>query len=171
MKKKITSIFEYNALKIIYTHFSTWWNNIFMSLSVSHDLKNSQMSIKKLKIWQTKFFPKSTNVGFCDNFIARSLVLIPKYTICEFYGYWTVFKKTRQFWIWKKKQITFFFFVFFQKNSKPWKFHFFFYLNHCKIVQKNTTEKHSFLDFAVNFFFWKNTKKKAFFFSNSKLGA
>ena len=32
--------------------FTTWWNNCFMGFSVSHDFKNQQMNLEKLKIWQ-----------------------------------------------------------------------------------------------------------------------
>ena len=47
-------------------------------------------------------YQKSINVGFCDNSINRSLVLILKYMFYKFYGWPTILKKMRIFWIKKK---------------------------------------------------------------------
>ena len=83
-----------------------------MSSSVSHDFKTPQMSLGKAQIWP-KFenYQKLTNVGFCDNFFDRSLVLILKYTVCEFYGC-TIFFKGNKDILNLKKTIEFFFFKF-----------------------------------------------------------
>ena len=46
------------------------------------------------------FFHKSTkfkNIIFCDNFIDKSLVLILKYAVCEFYGCAIILKEMRLF--------------------------------------------------------------------------
>jgi len=62
------------------------------------------MNLKKTQIWQkienvAEYYQKLTNVGFCDNSIDKSLVLILKYIVYEFYGCTSVFKEMRQFGI------------------------------------------------------------------------
>ena len=60
--------------------FSTHLNIVFMSLSVSHDFrkptnepqKNTNLAKKKIKNFAQNH-QKSTNIGFCNNFINRSL--------------------------------------------------------------------------------------------------
>ena len=90
---KITSICHHNALlriwNLIYMIIFVHLNNFVISLSVSHDFNNQQMILGKPKFGQIlKILPKLFD---------RSLVLILKYIVCEFYGCTTVFKDTRIF--------------------------------------------------------------------------
>ena len=48
---------------------------------------------------------KTTNVGFCDNSFDRSLDMILKYTVSEFFDRKTYFDEITVFWIWKKKKM------------------------------------------------------------------
>ena len=104
------------------------------------------LTILKIHKWATenpKFYQnhqKSTNVGFCDNSVDRSLVFILKHIVCEIYGYATGFKEIRQFEFEKKKKCCFFFWYFSKKILNNENFILFF-LNHCKIVQKKKTRE------------------------------
>ena len=94
------------------------FSDFFMSLSVFHDLKKSQLSHGKLKIWKKnrKFwqnYQKPTNVGFCDNSFNRSLDLILKYIVCNFHGCTTVLRKWGYFEFKKNKL---------QDRAKNWQF-------------------------------------------------
>ena len=73
-------------------------------MSVSHDFKTHKWASKTSKFGKkSKILPKSSQinkirVGFCDNSIDRSLVLVLKHVVCKFYGCASVFKETMIFW-------------------------------------------------------------------------
>ena len=68
---------------------------LFLNLFVSYDFRNSKMILGKPqicpKIENVAKIIKIINVGFCDNSFNKSLFLILKYTVYEFYDYWTLF--------------------------------------------------------------------------------
>ena len=97
---------RYKPIWGIQKQLKTYLNSIlifFYKFVCFPRFKKPQISLEKPQIWQKKnrkFCPnhqKSTNIGFCDNSFDRSLVLILKYTVCQFYDCTTVFEKMRQF--------------------------------------------------------------------------
>ena len=80
-----------------------------VSLSVSHDFKTLQMIVERAQVGGggVENFTKTTSnqqmLGFCDNFIDKSLVLVLKYVACEFGGCASVFKEITIFW--RKKNL------------------------------------------------------------------
>ena len=101
LNKKIASICFYNTLlriwNVIYIIVSTHLKHLFMNLYVSNYFKNPQISLRKPKI-----LPKIENVvKIIKN--QQVLVFVTSPLIDKFYGWTTVFKEMRIFWIWKKK--------------------------------------------------------------------
>ena len=99
---QIASICYYDAYLSI-------WIVICMHISTfPRFLKPHKWASKSSKFSQkSNFLPKSsksTNVGFCANSFDKSLVLILKYTVCEFYDCRNIVYDTVIFWIWKKKK-------------------------------------------------------------------
>ena len=69
-----------------------------------NDLKNPQKNLERPQMWGNRFFwPKSfkinkiINVGFCDNSIHRSLVLILNCIVYKLYGCTIALMKTKIF--------------------------------------------------------------------------
>ena len=91
LKKYLNSILMF-LYEFVY--FARLWNP-------TNELRKTLNLARNRKFCQNH--QKSTNVGFFDNFFHKSLVLILKYTVCEFHDYRTIFDEMTIFWIRRKK--------------------------------------------------------------------
>ena len=124
-------------------HFSTWWE-LFLSLPVSKDLKNPQVSFKKTQIWpKIKNFPKIIKNHQMLFFLTNSSKIVsfdPKVSSLQISWLLNSFDELTIFWIRKK-------------NSFP---------------LPPSKKKIQQLSIPSNNLFFFRRKKNRFFFSNSK---